>query len=212
MIRLGVSAVLDGVTDIRIIGEADSGPKLWELLKKITPDIVMLDITMHDFDVLEAIRRLRQEYPQIRIIIVTFHDEEKYVLHTTNLGVDGYLIKEEPAAEYIKAIRIVARGGTYRRACYSGLLTAARWSTHSTPAPGPSLPGRSWAEPCWIVHSSTTTSASSGPRWLGWSRIGMDGACAPRQGWRIAQISWSAPTECGALCASRWQGRSHAGT
>ncbi|MBN1815123.1 MAG: response regulator transcription factor [Anaerolineae bacterium] len=112
-IRLGVSAVLDGVTDIRIIGEADSGPKLWELLKEITPDIVLLDISMHGFDVLEAIGRLRQEYPCIRIIIVTFHDEEKYVLRTTNLGVDGYLIKEEPEAEYIKAIRIVARGGTY---------------------------------------------------------------------------------------------------
>ena len=111
--RLGVSAVLDGVSDIQIVGEADSGSKLWELLEEITPDILLLDISMQGFDVLKAIRRLHQEHPGIRIIIVTFHDDEKYVQRTTQLGVEGYLIKEEPAAEYIKAIRTVGRGGTY---------------------------------------------------------------------------------------------------
>ena len=111
--RLGIIAALDKVADIEVVGEADSGPRLWELLGQVTPNVLLLDISMPDFDIFEGVARLQREYPRTRIVIVTIHDDEKHVQRLAEAGVNGYLIKEEPLTEYVKAIRTVARGGTY---------------------------------------------------------------------------------------------------
>jgi len=113
VLRLGIVEALKAYPDIKIIGEAGSGPELDVLLKKGAPDVLLLDISMPEFDISEAVPQLQKLYPQMRIIIVTIHRDEKNVCDLVRLGVDGYLIKEEPSPVYARAIRIVAGGKTY---------------------------------------------------------------------------------------------------
>ena len=125
--RLGIISALEKVLDIQVLGEAGSGPELATLLKACVPNVLLLDIDMPEFDVTEAIPRLREQVPQMRIIIVTIHEDEKHVCGLVELGVDGYLIKEEPMTEYVKAIRAVSAGGTY----FSQRVVPIMWGLNS---------------------------------------------------------------------------------
>lgn len=111
--RLGLVETLKGTPDIKVIGEAGSGTELAALLEKHAPDVLLLDISMPQFDIFEAIPLMRKKLPQMRIVIITIHEDEKHVCGLAELGVDGYLKKEEPVSEYVKAIRVVTSGGTY---------------------------------------------------------------------------------------------------
>ena len=111
--RLGIIESLRQIPDIEVIGEAGSGPDLIALLEDHVPDVLLLDIEMPDFDVFQFVPQMQKEHPQMRIVIVTIHEDEKNVCRLVELGVDGYLIKEEPVDEYAKAIRAVSAGGTH---------------------------------------------------------------------------------------------------
>jgi DNA-binding NarL/FixJ family response regulator len=111
--RLGIIAALKKVPDIEIVGEAGSGPDLTRLLQEVVPDVLLLDISMPQFDIFTAVPVLQKEYPTMRIVIVTLHEDETHVCRLAELGVEGYLLKEEPMPEYVKALRTVAAGGTY---------------------------------------------------------------------------------------------------
>jgi DNA-binding NarL/FixJ family response regulator len=125
--RLGIIAALEKVPDIEVVGEAGSGVKLDEALKRRVPDALLLDINMPEFNVFEAVPRMQKRYPQMRIIIVTIQEDEKHVCGLVRLGVDGYLIKEEPMTEYVKAIRAVSAGGTY----FSQRVVPIMWGKNS---------------------------------------------------------------------------------
>jgi DNA-binding NarL/FixJ family response regulator len=125
--RLGIISALNEVPDIKVVGEASSGPELAALLRESVPDVLLLDINMPEFDVSEAVLRMREQVPQMRIIIVTIHEDEKHVCGLVELGVDGYLIKEEPMTEYVKAIRAVSAGGTY----FSQRVVPIMWGLNS---------------------------------------------------------------------------------
>lgn len=130
--RLGIIAALKKVPDIEVVGEAGSGPELASLLKKGVPEVLLLDINMPELGIFEVVPGMRKQFPEMRIIIVTIHEDEKHVCGLVELGVDGYLIKEEPMTEYIKAIRAVSSGGTY----FSQRVVPIMWglnSNESTP-------------------------------------------------------------------------------
>jgi len=112
-LRLGIIGILKEIPDIEVVGEAGSGTELTTMLEDGAPDVLLLDISMPEFDVFQAVPRMQKTHPRMRIIIVTVHEDEKHVCRLVELGVQGYLIKEEPATEYIKAIHAVAAGGTY---------------------------------------------------------------------------------------------------
>ena len=125
--RLGITTALEKVPDIEAIGEAGSGPELATLLENRVPDVLLLDINMPEFHVFKAVRQMQKQYPQMRIIIVTIQEDEKHVCGLVGLGVDGYLIKEEPMTEYVKAIRAVSVGGTY----FSQRVVPIMWGLNS---------------------------------------------------------------------------------
>ena len=112
-LRLGVIGILKQIPSIEVVGEAGSGTELTALLEDGAPDVLLLDISMPGFDIFQAIPRMQKAYPEMQIIIVTIHEDEKHVRRLVELGVSGYLIKEEPLTEYVKAIHAVAAGGTY---------------------------------------------------------------------------------------------------
>jgi DNA-binding NarL/FixJ family response regulator len=130
-LRLGIIGILKQVPDIEVVGEAGSGTELMALLEDGAPDVLLLDISMPEFDVFQAVPRVQKMYPGVRIIIVTIHEDEKHVCRLVELGVDGYLVKEEPASEYIKAIHAVAAGGTYFSQRIIPVMVSN--SNHSTP-------------------------------------------------------------------------------
>jgi len=125
--RLGIIAALKKVPDIDVVGEAGSGPELAALLKEGAPDVVLLDIDMPEFEIFVVVPGMQKKYPEMRIIIVTIHEDEKHVCGLVELGVDGYLIKEEPMTEYVKAIRAVSGGGTY----FSQRVVPIMWGLNS---------------------------------------------------------------------------------
>jgi len=135
--RLGIIAALKSVADLEVIGEAGSGPDLAALLQKSVPDVLLLDISMPDFDVFLAVPRMQKQHPRMRIVIVTIHEDEKHVCRLVELGVNGYLVKEEPVTEYVRAIQTVARGGTY----FSQRIIPIAWGLNSRPGT-PSLTPR----------------------------------------------------------------------
>jgi two-component system, NarL family, response regulator NreC len=112
--REGIRPRLDRQQDIRIVREASDGPELFALLSENPPpDVLLLDISMPGLEVLRAIPRLRVQYPQMKILIVTAHDDEARIRQLIDAGVDGYLIKDEDMETYVRAVRDVAAGKRY---------------------------------------------------------------------------------------------------
>jgi DNA-binding NarL/FixJ family response regulator len=114
VLRAGIRQTLEKAQDIRVIGEAGNGAELLELLAgSPTPDLLLLDIQMPDFDVFEAVPRLKTAYPRMKILIVTAHGDRTSVNRLVELGIDGYLLKEESLRTYPNVVRRVAEGEPY---------------------------------------------------------------------------------------------------
>jgi DNA-binding NarL/FixJ family response regulator len=110
----GIRPRLERQEDIRVVQETNNGPELFATLSENPPpDVLMLDIRMPDFEILRAIPRLRVQYPRMKILIVTAHDDEARIRQLIDVGVDGYLIKDENPDTYVRAVRDVAAGKKY---------------------------------------------------------------------------------------------------
>jgi len=109
----GIKALLDDVPDIEIIGEALNGEALLEQLKVKKPDIVLLDISMPVMDGITAARRMNEEYPDIQILVLSTHDERRLIHEIWKMGIESYVVKSASKEEMIKAINIIASGGSY---------------------------------------------------------------------------------------------------
>ena len=105
MVRIGVSAYLSSQPDIDIIGEAEDGQKGVELALSLRPDIILMDLVMKTMDGIEATRRIVEEWPEAKIIIVTsFLDDEK-VYPALEAGATSYMLKTSKASDIAEAIR-----------------------------------------------------------------------------------------------------------
>ena len=112
-LRAGVVQAVAKVPDIAVIGEAGSGPELWELLANTPPNVLLLDINMPDFNILKEVPRLSSQHPALKILVITIYDNEEYIRSLVKMGVAGYLLKEESLDTYINAIYAIAGGGKF---------------------------------------------------------------------------------------------------
>lgn len=113
-LREGIKQRLERMPEIMVVGEAGSGSELLATLDgKPSPDVLLLDIRMPDFDIRKAIPRLRAHHPTTRILVVTAYDDQRNISQAIEAGVDGYLVKQEDMAIYAAAIRELAAGRTY---------------------------------------------------------------------------------------------------
>ncbi|MCX6284687.1 MAG: response regulator transcription factor [Bacteroidetes bacterium] len=110
MVRDGLKALLTSIPDIAIIGEASTGRSLFEKLKIVQPDIIVLDISLPDISGIEITKRLRHEYPQIRVLILSMYTHEDFVTGAIKSGAKGYLPKNTSRDELVKAIYAIFRG------------------------------------------------------------------------------------------------------
>ncbi len=111
--RKGLKLALQDDYRLKCIGEAEDGAKLMELLQISTPDVVLLDLKMPQVDGFEALKAIKQDYPALKVIILTMHDDEQLILHLMEAGANGYLVKNAEPQEIKNAIHAVHEKGYY---------------------------------------------------------------------------------------------------
>jgi DNA-binding NarL/FixJ family response regulator len=113
LVRGGIRALLNQIDGVQVVAEANDGREALELIEKLHPDIVLMDIAMSGMNGLEATMRATRDHPDLRIIILSMHTNEEYVLQALRAGAVGYLLKDAGIAELEIAIEAVKRGETY---------------------------------------------------------------------------------------------------
>jgi two-component system response regulator DegU len=122
LFREGVKRIINMEEDMEVIGECGDGIQVVELCNQITPDIVLMDINMPLENGVVATERLKLIFPDIKVIILSIHDDESYVFETLRKGASGYLLKDMEAESLINAIRSVVAGHAYIHPKVTGKL------------------------------------------------------------------------------------------
>jgi DNA-binding NarL/FixJ family response regulator len=122
IIREGLRSLLSSTGEFEIAGEADDGRKAVDLAEKLKPDLILTDLSMPRMDGMEMIHTIKRQSPATKIIALTVHRGDEYVLATLKAGADGYLLKEANCAELMMAIRSVLKGNHYLSPEISGKL------------------------------------------------------------------------------------------
>lgn len=110
VVRAGLRMVEQIAPDIRVVGEAASVESGWEAVQSLLPDVVLLDLRLPDGDGLELCRRIKDRYPNTRVLCLTSYADARQVLAAMEAGVDGYLLKQNDAACIADAVRAVMAG------------------------------------------------------------------------------------------------------
>ena len=113
IVRQGLVGILKASDEVEVVGEAADGAEAVEKAAKLKPDVVVLDVSMPHLSGLEAARRIREALPATRILVLTMHDDEEYVLKMVRAGASGYLLKDSAGSELIAGIRALKSGKVY---------------------------------------------------------------------------------------------------
>lgn len=113
LIRVGMRTLLQGIEGVEVVAEADNGRQALTLVAAHRPDVVLMDISMPELNGMEATARIVKEHAPARVIILSMHATEEYVLQALRAGASGYLLKDAGLSELELAVRSVARGETY---------------------------------------------------------------------------------------------------
>jgi len=122
IVREGIALMLADLEDIQIVGEAEDGPGLLALLDTTPADIILLDIRLPGMSGIQVLKHLKQTASQVRVVVLSMHDEPAYVTKAIELGADAYLLKSASRDELLRAIRLVVDGGTYIQGELTGAL------------------------------------------------------------------------------------------
>jgi two-component system, NarL family, response regulator LiaR len=110
MLRQGTAELLRRQPDIDVVGEATNGQEAVLLAQQVKPDIVVMDVRMPVLSGIEATRIIRDQLPQVQVLVLTAHDDDQYIFSLLQAGASGYLLKTAPVSELLKAIRQVHAG------------------------------------------------------------------------------------------------------
>lgn len=113
LIRAGLKALLHSLANIQVVGEASDGHEAVDVVEKLEPDVVIMDIAMANLNGLEAASRVTKQWPKVKVIILSMHANEEYVGQALDAGATGYLLKGAEPAELELALKAVVRGETY---------------------------------------------------------------------------------------------------
>lgn len=110
VVREGLTSVLEGKGDIVVVGLAGDGSEAVEKARELSPDVVLMDISMPRMNGVEATRRIKKENPEIGVVVLTMYADEEYIFDLVRAGAAGYLLKDADSAQIAKAIRAVSKG------------------------------------------------------------------------------------------------------
>ena len=122
MFRAGLRVLLDLYPDFEVVGEAGDGQQALAQVRELAPDVVLMDIAMPGLDGLMATRRIREESPQSRVIVLTQHENREYITPALKVGASGYVLKRAADEELVSAIRAVYQGQTYLDPLVAGIV------------------------------------------------------------------------------------------
>jgi DNA-binding NarL/FixJ family response regulator len=131
VVRVGLKAVLSGAGDIDVIGEASNGDEAVAIAARLEPDVIVMDITMTGSDGVTATRTISEKGLTARVLVLTMHSEEEYLLEVLRAGAAGYILKNAADRNLVEAIRTVARGEMYVQP--SAAIVLARGLTKKDP-------------------------------------------------------------------------------
>ena len=112
LIRESLKIILDTNSEMNVIGLAENGSKVLDLVRKNLPDIILMDIRMPELDGVECTKIIKKKYPDVKIIILTTFDDDEYVFYALKYGASGYLLKGCTVQELTSAIYTVMNGGS----------------------------------------------------------------------------------------------------
>ena len=113
ILRAGLRAILNAEADIEVVDEAGDGKEAVAKAEKLRPDVALMDISMPVMDGLEATSRIQQSCPEVKVLVLTVHDNEEYLFQVLEAGGSGYVVKKSADTELISAIRAVYRGEAF---------------------------------------------------------------------------------------------------
>jgi DNA-binding NarL/FixJ family response regulator len=113
LVRAGFRAILQAIPNVEVLDEASDGRDALRLVKLHHPDVVLMDVAMTGMNGLEATERIVKEFPRVRVLVLSMHANEEYVLQALRVGAAGYLLKGADTAELDLALKAVTKGETY---------------------------------------------------------------------------------------------------
>ncbi len=113
IVRKGLCSLLDSDPGIEVIGESENGIDALKKAEELQPDIIVMDIAMPGLNGLEATKQIKKRFPKIKILVLTMHENEEYILQTLQAGALGYLIKKAAPKDLILAIHTIFRGNFF---------------------------------------------------------------------------------------------------
>ena len=122
IVRQGLKLILSGQQDFEVVGEAGNGREAVELVQRLRPDVVVMDVAMPELNGIEATRRMVEANPRLKILVLSMHKEAVYVREILRAGARGYILKDAIDTELLNAVRSVARGDGYISPAVSGAL------------------------------------------------------------------------------------------
>lgn len=113
IIRQGLKSLLDTKPDIQVVGDADNGQTALAQVEALQPEVVLMDIRMPVMDGVTAIQRIEQQFPAVKVLVLTTFDDDEYVWQAMQFGARGYLLKDTLSDELAEAIRAIHKGYTH---------------------------------------------------------------------------------------------------
>ncbi|MFG4004156.1 response regulator [Flavobacterium aquidurense] len=140
-VRDGIKSLLENVANIEVVGEAIDGADALEVVAANKPDLLIVDIRMPNLTGIEVVEKLRNDNNDVKIIMLSMHESEEYVLKSIKAGADGYLLKGSSKEEFLKALYTVAAGGKYFSGDISSILIGQLTSSSVSLEPKQNLAG-----------------------------------------------------------------------
>lgn len=113
IVREGVRMILGKEQDIEVVGEAGDGQEALDLVTRLRPQVVVMDISMPGVGGIEATQRLKADHPEVHVLALTMHEDETYVFQLLRAGAAGYVLKRAAAQDLVQAVRAAARGEAF---------------------------------------------------------------------------------------------------
>ena len=121
-VRDGIKSLLENEANIEVVGEATDGLEALKSVEINQPDLLILDIRMPNLTGIEVVEKLRSQNNLVKIVMLSMHESEEYVLKSIKAGADGYLLKGSSKEEFLKALNTVSEGGKYFSGDISSIL------------------------------------------------------------------------------------------
>jgi DNA-binding NarL/FixJ family response regulator len=133
ILRDGISSLLETHDEMNVVGHAADGRSALRLAHDLSPDVVIMDISMPDLNGIDATRKITSDHPDIKVLALSMHTDKQFISEIFKAGASGYLIKDSAFDELAEAIRIVREGKTYINPKIAGLLVESLVTQSSPP-------------------------------------------------------------------------------